>query len=47
MTSSSEIRLARVAAQAQDVFESVDPAMSWLVMPRSIFWILMLELNRW
>jgi putative toxin-antitoxin system antitoxin component (TIGR02293 family) len=33
MTSSSEIRLARVAAQAQDVFESAYPAMSWLKRP--------------
>jgi putative toxin-antitoxin system antitoxin component (TIGR02293 family) len=33
MTLSSEIRLARVAAQAQNVFESADPAMIWLKRP--------------
>jgi putative toxin-antitoxin system antitoxin component (TIGR02293 family) len=33
MTSSSEIRLSRVVAQAQDVFESADPAMIWLKRP--------------
>jgi putative toxin-antitoxin system antitoxin component (TIGR02293 family) len=33
MTSSSEIRLFRVVAQAQDVFESANPAMSWLKRP--------------